>query len=72
EAACADTWRNIRHDLKRIKLAQLLSPTGTVWQLTEPPTDALKQLKSLKIKNPPPAPSDRLTLCVQGWFRQHL
>ncbi len=39
EAACADTWRNIRHDLKRIKLAQLLSPKGTVWQLTEPPTD---------------------------------
>ncbi|MGH8510508.1 MAG: IS1634 family transposase, partial [Gammaproteobacteria bacterium] len=39
EAACADTWRNIRNDLKRIKLAQLLSPHGTVWQLTEPPTD---------------------------------
>ncbi|MGH8652476.1 MAG: hypothetical protein ACREYE_10005, partial [Gammaproteobacteria bacterium] len=54
EAACADTWRNIRNDLKRIKLAQLLSPHGTVWQLTEPPTDALNHLKSLKIKNPPP------------------
>lgn len=54
EAACADTWRNIRNDLKRIKLAQLLSPHGTVWQLTEPPTDALNRLKSLNIKNPPP------------------
>ena len=54
EAACADTWRNIRNDLKRIKLAQLLSPHGTVWQLTEPPTDALNHLKSLKINNPPP------------------
>lgn len=54
EAACADTWRNIRNDLKRIKLAQLLSPNGTVWQLTEPPPDALKRLKALKIKNPPP------------------
>ncbi|MGH8653792.1 MAG: hypothetical protein ACREYE_17200 [Gammaproteobacteria bacterium] len=39
EAACADTWRNIRNDLKRIKLAQLLSPKETVWQVTEPPTD---------------------------------
>jgi Transposase len=50
EHACADTWRNIRDDLKRIKLAQLLSPNGTVWQVTEP----LKRLKSLHIKNPPP------------------
>ena len=36
EHACADTWRNIRDDLKRIQLAQLLSPHGTVWQVTEP------------------------------------
>jgi Transposase len=54
EHACADTWRNIRDDLKRIKLAQLLSPNGTVWQVTEPPPEALKRLKSLHIKNPPP------------------
>lgn len=54
EQACADTWRNIRDDLKRIKLAQLLSPNGTVWQITEPPPDALKRLKSLKIPKPPP------------------
>jgi len=54
EKACADTWRNIRADLKRIKLAQLLSPNGTVWQVTEPPPDALKRLKSLKIEKPPP------------------
>jgi len=31
---CADTWRNIRDDLKQIKLAQLSSPNGTVWQVT--------------------------------------
>ncbi|MBK7250098.1 MAG: hypothetical protein IPI06_04200 [Gammaproteobacteria bacterium] len=37
EQACGDTWRNIRDDSKRIKLAQLLSPNGTVWQVTEPP-----------------------------------
>jgi hypothetical protein len=54
EAACTDTWRNIRNDLKRIKLAQLLSPNGTVWQVTEPPPEALKRLKALQIKNPPP------------------
>jgi hypothetical protein len=36
ELACGDTWRNIRDDLKQIKLAQLLSPNGTVWQVTEP------------------------------------
>ena len=54
EQACADTWRNIRDDLKRIKLAQLSSPNGTVWQVTEPPPNTDKRLKSLKIKNPPP------------------
>ncbi len=54
EQACGDTWRNIRDDLRRIKLAQLLSPNGTVWQVTEPAPDALKRLKSLKIPKPPP------------------
>ena len=54
EQACGDTWRNIRDDLRRIKLAQLLSPNGTVWQVTEPTPDALKRLKSLHIQKPPP------------------
>jgi hypothetical protein len=54
EQACEDTWRNIRDDLKRIKLAQLLSPNGTVWQVTEPTPDAANRLTSLKIKKPPP------------------
>lgn len=54
EHACEDTWRNIRDDLKRVKLAQLISPNGTVWQVTEPPPDATRRLKSLNIKNPPP------------------
>jgi Transposase DDE domain len=54
EQACGDTWRNIKDDLRRIKLAQLLSPNGTVWQVTEPAPDALKRLKSLKIQKPPP------------------
>ncbi len=54
EHACSDTWRNIRDDLKQIKLAQLLSPNGTVWQVTEPGKNAAKRLKSLQIKRPPP------------------
>jgi hypothetical protein len=54
EQACGDTWRNIKDDLRRIKLAQLLSPNGSVWQVTEPTSDALKHLKSLRIPKPPP------------------
>lgn len=54
EHACQDTWRNIRDDLKHIQLAQLLSPNGTVWQVTEPTPAAAMRLKSLKIKPPSP------------------
>ena len=54
ERACGDTWRNIRDDLKQIKLAQLLSPHGEVWQVTEPTPATAKRLQSLEIKNPPP------------------
>ena len=45
--------RNIRDDLKQIKLAQLSSPHGDVWQVTEPRQNARNRLKLLKIKNPP-------------------
>jgi Transposase DDE domain len=54
EQACADTWRNIRDDLKQIKLAQLSSPNGSVWQVTEPGPAASKRLKSLDIPEPSP------------------
>jgi transposase len=53
EQACGDTWRNIHADLNQIKLAQLLSPHGEVWQVTEPSLDAAKHLKRLELKNPP-------------------
>jgi Transposase DDE domain len=53
EQACGDTWRNIRADLEQIKLAQLLSPHGTVWQVTEPSPEASNHLQSLDLKNPP-------------------
>jgi transposase len=54
ECACKDTWRNIRDDLRQVKLAQLSSPDGEVWQVTEPRQDAAKRLKSLGLKNPAP------------------
>ncbi len=54
EHACRDTWRNVSDRLRRIQLAQLLSPHGTVWQVTDPTTEAAKCLKSLQIKPPPP------------------
>lgn len=54
EQACGDTWRNIRDDLQQIKLAQLSSPNGDVWQVTDPRVPAHNRMKSLKIINPPP------------------
>ena len=53
EIACGDTWRNIRDDLKQIKLAQLSGPYGTVHQVTEAPPNAAKRLKKLGIEKPP-------------------
>jgi len=54
EQACGDTWRNIRDDLKQIKLAELLGPNGRIRQVTEPGPEARKRLKLLEIANPPP------------------
>ena len=54
EHACVDTWRNVSDRLRRIQLAQLSSPHGTVWQVTEPTPEAAKCLKELQIKPPPP------------------
>lgn len=53
EESCGDTWRNIHDDLKKIKLAQLSGPEGTLWQVTEPRPEARSRLKSLDIKNLP-------------------
>jgi hypothetical protein len=53
EEACGDTWRNIRDDLKQIKLAQLSGPNGAVWQLTDPRPEARNRLRLLGIANPP-------------------
>ena len=54
EHACADTWRNIRDDLKGIQLAQLIESNGTLWQVTKPRASTSKYLKSLQIDSPLP------------------
>jgi len=53
EHQCQDTWRNIRDDLRQVKLVQLSTPSGELWQVTEPLPDTAKRLKSLDIDNPP-------------------
>lgn len=53
ENACGDTWRNIRDDLKQIKLVQLLTPHGELWQVTEAGPAARNRLNQLGIKPPP-------------------
>ena len=54
ENACGDSWRNIRDDLRQIKLAQFLTPQGELWQVTDPLPAAANRLKRLKIPPPPP------------------
>jgi hypothetical protein len=54
ERACGDTWRNIRDDLRQIKLAQFSTPQGDLWQVTEPLPAAANRLKQLGIPPPPP------------------
>jgi hypothetical protein len=53
ENACQDTWRNIRDDLKQLKLIQFLTPDGPLWQRTEPSAAAHKRLKQLGLQLPP-------------------
>jgi hypothetical protein len=53
ERACEDTWRNIRDDLKQVKLVELSGPNGRIRQVTDPAQPARNRLKSLKIDNPP-------------------
>ena len=53
EHACAETWRNIRDDLKGIQLAQLIGGNGTIWQVTEPRLSASNRLKVFQIDPPP-------------------
>lgn len=54
EQVCADTWRNLRDDLKHFKLAQLPCPSGTVWQVTRTPPEAHEPVPSLNASKAPP------------------
>ena len=63
EHACVDTWRNIRDDLKRMQIAQLIGPNGTLWQVTEPRPGASKRLKYLQIHSP----RDDLEAGLNAW-----
>ncbi|HTP26557.1 MAG TPA: IS1634 family transposase [Anaeromyxobacteraceae bacterium] len=54
ERACGETWRNVRDDLRQVKLAQLLTPNGAIWQVTEPSEAARKWFKPLGIAPPGP------------------
>jgi len=46
ETVCGDTRRNIRDDLRQIKLAQFLAPQGELWQVTDPLPAAAKHLNN--------------------------
>ncbi len=54
ERGYGDTWRNIRDDLRQIKLAQFLTPHGELWQVTDPLPPAANRLKQQGIPAPPP------------------
>ncbi len=54
ENTCGDTWRNIRDDLRQIKLAQFSTPHGELWQVTDPLPAAANRLKQLGLPAPPP------------------
>ena len=50
ERACDCTWQRTREELRTIKVAQLLTPNGMVYQTTSGSQDARNILKNLKIK----------------------
>ena len=54
EHGVGDTWRNIGHDLRGIKLVKIRGPEGVLWQVTRPRPHAAKLLKRLKIEAPKP------------------
>jgi hypothetical protein len=56
--ACQETWRNVRDDLKRIQLAQLSSPNGTVWQVTEPTAEAANRPLRSSRRRPSPGSTE--------------
>lgn len=54
ERECQDTWRNIRDDLRQVKLVQLAGSDGELWQVTDPMPAAARRLQQLRLPPPPP------------------
>ena len=54
EHHCNDTWRNIRDDLKQIKLSLFFISNFIFFHVTYPHKNSSNRLKSLKIKKLPP------------------
>lgn len=52
ERACGATWSVVRHDLDRIKVAQLLTPDGEIIQRTPINDESYKHLSHLKLEPP--------------------
>jgi transposase len=53
EARCKESWRRIRRKLGTIKVGQLFTPNGTVFQTSPAGSKARNVLKKLKIDPPP-------------------
>lgn len=53
EKACEETWPRIRHQLRTIKVGQLLAPHGTVFEANAGSVEARNILRKLKIDPPP-------------------
>ena len=53
ERSCESTWLRIRHELRTIKVGQLLAPHGTVYQTSVGSIEARNILRKLKIESPP-------------------
>lgn len=54
EHGAEDTWRNIGHALRGIKLVKIRGAQGMLWQVTRPRPTASKLLKGMKIEAPKP------------------
>jgi len=53
ESACDRSWAKIREELRKIKVAQLLTPNGTLYQRSPVSREARNLLKQLKVTPPP-------------------
>jgi len=52
ETACGRPWARIREELRKIKVAQLLTPNGTLYQRSPMSREAGKLFKQLKVTPP--------------------